>query len=228
MDDQPIGVEVDTTPARPPGPLVIEGAHARIETLDPDRHGQALWDAVSGDDSLWTYMGAGPFAGRDRFDAWLDARAAAADPFAYAVIDRADGRATGTVTLMEIRPAMRVIEMGNIVYAAALQRTPAATEAQYLLARYVFEELGYRRYEWKCNDLNAPSRRAALRLGFTFEGIFRQHMIVKGRNRDTAWFAMLDSEWPSRKAAFERWLDPSNFDTDGRQRVTLAAVRGSF
>ena len=227
MEDQPIGAEVDTTPAKPPGAVAIDGIHARIERLDPTRHGPALWDAVRGDDSLWTYMGYGPFTGRAAFDAWLAARVAAADPFAYAVIDRAAGRATGTVTLMEIRPAMRVIEMGNIVYAAALQRTPAATEAQYLLARYVFEDLGYRRYEWKCNDLNAPSRRAALRLGFTFEGIFRQHMIIKGRNRDTAWFAMLDSEWPSRKAAFERWLDPSNFDADGRQRVNLAAVRGS-
>ena len=123
---------------------------------------------------------------------------------------------------METRPAMRVIEMGNIVYAPSLQRTPAATEAQYLAAAYVFDTLGYRRYEWKCNALNAPSRRAALRLGFSFEGIFRQHMIVKGRNRDTAWYSMLDSEWPARKRAFERGLDPSNFDAEGRQRVGLA------
>ena len=127
---------------------------------------------------------------------------------------------------MEIRPAMRVIEVGNIVYGPALQRTPLATEAQYLLARHVFEELGYRRYEWKCNALNAPSRRAALRLGFTFEGIFCQHMIVKGRNRDTAWFAMLDQEWPARKQAFEAWLSPENFTSDGRQRTSLAALNG--
>ena len=118
---------------------------------------------------------------------------------------------------------MRVIEIGNIVYSPGLQRTPAATEAQYLVARHVFETLGYRRYEWKCNALNAPSRAAALRLGFTYEGIFRQHMIIKGRNRDTAWFAMLDGEWPARKAAFERWLAPANFDGRGRQRQTLAA-----
>src|SRR5690606_1527342 len=145
----------------------------------------ALWDAVRGDDSLWTYMGYGPFADEAAFMAWCEARAAATDPCAYAVIDRARGTATGTVTLMETRPAMRVIEMGSIVYSPLLQRTPAATEAQYLAAAYVFDTLGYRRYEWKCHALNAPSRRAALRLGFTFEGIFRQHMIVKGRNRDT-------------------------------------------
>ena len=130
---------------------------------------------------------------------------------------------------MEIRPAMRVIEVGNIVYAPALQRTPLATEVQHLLARYVFETLGNRRYEWKCNALNAPSRRAAARFGFTFEGLFRQHQIVKGRNRDTAWFSMLDSEWPARKAAFERWLSPENFDGAGRQKVSLASLnRGTL
>jgi RimJ/RimL family protein N-acetyltransferase len=126
--------------------------------------------------------------------------------------------------LMEIRPAQRVIEVGNIFYGGDLQRTPLATEAQYLLARHVFETLGYRRYEWKCNALNAPSRRAALRFGFTFEGVFRQHMIVKGRSRDTAWYAMLDSEWPARKRVFERWLAPDNFDTAGRQKVSLSSL----
>jgi RimJ/RimL family protein N-acetyltransferase len=142
------------------------------------------------------------------------------------VID-AGGRAVGIATLMEIRPAMRVIEVGHIVYSPLLQRTPLATEAQYLLARYVFETLGYRRYEWKCNALNAPSRRAAERFGFTFEGVFRQHLIVKGRNRDTAWFSMLDSEWPARKAAFERWLSPENFDAAGQQKTSLAALMKS-
>jgi RimJ/RimL family protein N-acetyltransferase len=131
------------------------------------------------------------------------------------------GRAVGIATLMEIRPAMRVVEVGHIVYSPALQRTPLATEAQYLLARYVFETLGYRRYEWKCNALNAPSHRAALRYGFVFEGILRQHMIAKARNRDTTYFSMLDSEWPARKAAFERWLAPENFDRDGRQKTKL-------
>jgi RimJ/RimL family protein N-acetyltransferase len=139
-------------------------------------------------------------------------------------VERAGGRAVGIATLMEIRPAMRVIEVGHIVYSPALQRTPLATEVQYLLARYVFETLGYRRHEWKCNALNAASRRAALRYGFTFEGIFHAHMISKGRNRDTAWFAMLETEWPARKRAFEQWLDPDNFDSAGKQRQSLAAL----
>ena len=136
-----------------------------------------------------------------------------------------DNKAVGIATLLEIRPVMRVIEVGHILYSPALQRTPLATEAQYLLARYVFETLGYRRYEWKCDSRNAASRRAAERFGFTFEGIFRQHMIRKGVNRDTAWFSMLDSEWPSRKAAFEAWLAPSNFESNGRQKKGLAAFR---
>ena len=140
------------------------------------------------------------------------------------MIDRKRRKAAGIVTLMEIRPAMQVIEMGNIVYSPALQRTPAATEAQYLAAAYVFDTLRYRRYEWKCNDLNAPSRRAALRLGFTYEGIFRQHMIIKGRNRDTAWYSMLDTEWPNRKARFEAWLSDENFDAAGRQMRSLSEM----
>ncbi len=221
MSDQPVGAEVDVQPAQRPAAVTLQGHHAILEKLDPVRHGPALREAVRGDEALWTYMGYGPFADDAAFDAWLTARAEISDPFAYAVVDRRSGLCLGSITLMEIRPAMRVIEMGNIVYSSALQRTPAATEAQYLAADYVFGTLGYRRYEWKCNALNAPSRRAALRLGFTFEGIFRQHMIIKGRNRDTAWFSMLDSEWPKRKRAFERWLDPSNFDSDGRQRVAL-------
>jgi RimJ/RimL family protein N-acetyltransferase len=221
--EHPVGPEVDTAHARRPGPVVLEGRTVILEKLDPARHGSPFWEAVRGDDSVWTYMGYGPFADEAAFFAWLEARAAASDPFAYAVIDRNTGIASGSVTLMEIRPAMRVVEMGNIVLAPSLQRTPASTEAQFLAARYVFETLGYRRYEWKCNALNAPSRRAALRLGFAFEGVFRQHMIVKGRNRDTAWYSMLDSEWPARRSAFEQWLDPSNFDSNGRQRVGLAA-----
>ena len=131
----------------------------------------------------------------------------------------------GYQTLMRIEPVHRVIEVGNILYTPAMQRTIGATEAQYLFARHVFDDLGYRRYEWKCNDLNAPSKRAALRYGFAFEGVFRQHMIVKGRNRDTAWFAMLDSDWPACRAAFERWLDPANFDAQGQQKTALGALR---
>jgi RimJ/RimL family protein N-acetyltransferase len=141
------------------------------------------------------------------------------------VVDKATGKAQGIVTLMESRPAQRVVEIGNIVYSPSLQRTRNATEIQYLMARHVFDDLGYRRYEWKCNALNAPSRRAALRLGFTYEGTFRQHMIVKGCNRDTAWFSILDSEWPQIRAAFEAWLAPQNFDPTGRQIVGLSDFR---
>jgi RimJ/RimL family protein N-acetyltransferase len=172
-------------------------------------------------------MGQGPFVDEKSFRAFLDERASSADPFAYAVIDKASGKAQGIVCLMEVRPGARVIEIGNIVYSPALQRTRNATEIQYLMARYVFDELGYRRYEWKCNALNAPSRRAARRFGFTYEGTFRQHMIIKGRNRDTAWFAMLDNEWPGRRAAFERWLAPSNFDEKGEQRESLSALNAA-
>jgi RimJ/RimL family protein N-acetyltransferase len=222
---QPIGPPVDPSPARRPGPVALEGRFGRVEKLDPARHSDALWEAVRGHDSIWTYMSYGPFTDAASFLRWLDERAALADPFSYAVLDR-DERAVGIVTLMEIRPAMRVVEVGHIVYAPELQRTPVATEAQYLLARYAFEELGYRRYEWKCNALNARSRRAAPRFGFTFEGIFRQHMIVKGRSRDTAWFAMLDQEWPARKQAFETWLAPENFTSDRRQKRSLAELNG--
>lgn len=217
----PVGLPVPDKEARRPSPVRLEGRFGHVEKLEP-AHAADLWEAVRGDDTLWAYMGYGPFAGAAAFAAWVDERTKVADPYSYAVAK--DGRAIGIVTLMEIRPAMRVIEMGNIVYGTPLQRTPLATEAQYLMANYVFETLGYRRYEWKCNALNAPSRRAAQRLGFTFEGLFHQHMIVKGRNRDTVWYAMLDSEWPARKAAFERWLAPENFDANGRQKVSLTAL----
>jgi len=220
---RPVGLKVDTHPARSPEPVVLEGRFGRLEKLDTARHGAALWETVQGDDTLWPYMAYGPFADGAAFAAWLVERPKLADPYSYAVV-APSGRAVGIATLMEIRPAVRVIEVGNIVYSGALQRTPLATEAQYLLARYIFETLGYRRYEWKCNALNAPSRRAAARFGFTFEGVFRQHLIVKGRNRDTAWFSMLDTEWPARKAAFERWLAPDNFDTQGRQKQSLASL----
>jgi RimJ/RimL family protein N-acetyltransferase len=218
----PLGPEVDATPALKPGPVELHGRHGHLEKLD-QRHGSGLWAAVAGHDTLWTYLHYGPFAYRSTFATWIGERARLDDPFSYAVVDPA-GHAVGIVTLMEIRPAMRAIEVGNILYGPALQRTALATEVQYLLARYAFETLGYRRYEWKCNALNAPSRRAASRLGFTFEGIFRQHMIVKGRNRDTAWYSMLDGEWPARKLAFERWLDPENFDDQGRQRLRLTVL----
>jgi RimJ/RimL family protein N-acetyltransferase len=165
----------------------------------------------------------GPFADKPAFAAWLAEREKLADPFYYVVADKT-GRPLGLATLMSIRPDMRVIEVGNILLGPSLQRSPLATEAQFLLARYAFEMLGHRRYEWKCDALNAASRRAALRFGFAFEGTFRSHMIIKGRNRDTAWFAMTDADWPARKAAFERWLDPANFDAEGRQKARLSEL----
>jgi RimJ/RimL family protein N-acetyltransferase len=219
----PLGAPVDTHTAPAPGPVALKGRFGSIEKLDASRDGAALWDAVRGDAAIWNYMAYGPFPDEPAFAAWLASREKLQDPYSYSVLDPSR-RALGIVTLMEIRPAMRVIEVGNIVYGSPLQRTPLATEAQYLLARYVFQTLGYRRYEWKCNALNEPSRRAALRFGFRFEGVFRQHMIVKGRNRDTAWFSMLDSEWPERRRAFEAWLAPENFDAAGRQRTSLATL----
>jgi RimJ/RimL family protein N-acetyltransferase len=221
---RPIGPPVDSKPASPPGKVALAGRYAILERLNAARHGPALWDAFKGRDDLWTYSSQGPFADAGAFNAWLAQRAALEDPFYFTIQDR-NGRAFGVATLMEIRPAMRVIEVGHIVYGPSLQQTPLATEAQFLLARYVFETLGYRRYEWKCDALNAASRRAAERFGFAFEGIFRQHMINKGHNRDTAWFSMLDSEWPRVKAAFEQWLSPANFDAQGRQKQRLADIR---
>jgi len=222
---RPIGPAVDPTPAPRPGPVMLAGRYGSVVRLNAGRDAGNLWKALHSHDDVWTYMEYGPFAAERQFADWLIERETLSDPYSYAVLDR-DGRAVGIVTLMSIRPDMRVIEAGNILYSPALQRTLLGTETQYLLARYAFETLGYRRYEWKCDSLNAPSRRAALRYGFIFEGIFRQHMIVKSRSRDTAWFSMLDSEWPVRKSNFERWLAPENFDREGRQKTSLAALNG--
>jgi RimJ/RimL family protein N-acetyltransferase len=180
--------------------------------LDTAAHGDSLWQKTGGAQNaeLWDYMPDGPFTDRPSFDEHLARKAASADPLFFALVDNSSGEAAGLASLMRIDAKNRVIEVGGIMYSPALQRTPGGTEAMYLLARYVFDDLGYRRYEWKCNALNAPSRAAALRYGFSFEGIFRQHMIVKRRNRDTAWFSMLDGEWPARRQAFEDWLRPEN------------------
>lgn len=222
---QPIGLKVaDASPAPRPRAVTLEGRYGRVERL-AEHHDKDLWEAARGQDTLWTYMSYGPFPDFAAFSQWLASRVPLEDPYGYAVIEPS-GRCVGIATLMEIKPAMRCIEVGHIVYTPPLQRTRLATEAQYLLAKYAFETLGYRRYEWKCNALNAPSRRAALRYGFAFEGILRQHMIVKGRSRDTAYFSMLGSEWPARKAAFERWLAPENFDATGKQKVSLATLNG--
>jgi RimJ/RimL family protein N-acetyltransferase len=221
----PVGPAVDARPAELPGPVALAGRFGSVARLDASRHGEALWQEFKGHDRLWSYMSDGPFAERAAFLTWLETREALTDPYYYAVLDR-EGRAVGVETLMSIRPAMRVIEVGNIVLGPSLQRSPLATETQYLLARYAIETLRYRRYEWKCYSLNAPSRNAALRFGFKFEGIFRNHMIIKGRSRDTAWFAMTEEDWPARKAAFERWLDPANFDAAGKQKQSLRELNG--
>ena len=223
---QPVGLPVDDPmPAPRPGPVTLKGRYGRLEKLKPD-HAADLWAVFAGHDQVWTYISTdGPFASAAEFVPFIAKRAAENDPYAYAVVDTSD-RAVGYLTLLRIEPDMRVIEVGHVLYSPALQRTPLGTETQYLLARYVFETLGYRRYEWKCNALNAPSWRAALRYGFSYEGTFRQHIIAKGRNRDNAWFSMLDSEWPARKRNFERWLAPENFDSEGRQKLSLAALNG--
>jgi RimJ/RimL family protein N-acetyltransferase len=223
----PIGREVDASAAARPSRLTLRGRLATVVPLDPAAHAQALYEGSHGPnrERLWLYMGAGPLIDSAAFHAYLAKLAASDDPLSYTILDNASGRAVGHASYMRMAPEHRVIEVGNIFYATALMRTAAATEVMYLMAKYIFEDLKYRRYEWKCNALNEPSRRAALRLGFTFEGIFRQHMIQKARSRDTAWFAMLDNEWPARKARFEQWLVPDNFDASGQQRRRLSEMR---
>jgi RimJ/RimL family protein N-acetyltransferase len=203
---------------------MMQGRYVTLVPLDPEVHAGDLWQASHGPakDSLWQYLFEGPFPEREDFEASLRKKAASSDPLFFAILAGPADRALGYASYLRIEPAHRVIEVGSILFTPALQKTAAATEAMYLMARHAFEDLGYRRYEWKCDALNQPSRRAALRLGFQFEGIFRQHMIVKGRNRDTAWYSLLDGEWPGRKAEFERWLSPANFDQDGKQKSSLA------
>ena len=223
----PIGVEVNAHPAPCPERIVHDGHYVRLEPLDPQKHTDDLYTASHGadKDSIWQYLFEAPFADHAAFKAHIERKAQSEDPLFYAIIDKKSGKAVGYATLMRIDTAHRVIEVGNIMYGTPLQKTPSATEAQYLLMRYVFDTLGYRRYEWKCNSLNAPSRRAADRFGLTFEGIFRQHMIVRGRNRDTAWYSILDTEWPKQKRAFETWLHPQNSDDHGRQKKNLNAFK---
>ncbi len=202
----------------------MQGRTVALEPLDAARHAAPLWNAVEGHDEVWQWLFDGPYANEGDFTAAIARKQASADQIFFAIIPAEIGAAAGYASYLRMEPAHGVIEVGNILLSPSLQRTTAATEAMYLMARHVFDDLGYRRYEWKCNALNAPSRRAAQRLGFTFEGIFRQHMVIKGRSRDTAWFSMLDSEWTARKQAFERWLDAGNFDDEGRQRLGLEHV----
>jgi RimJ/RimL family protein N-acetyltransferase len=217
-----------TKPFRPPSPrparVVLEGRYTRLEPLTRS-HSHDLFEASAapGADERFAYLSEMPPASVADIEAWIAGPGSKDDPLFSAVIDRATGRCGGRQSLMRITPEHGVIEIGAILWGPRIARTRLATEALYLHARYAFETLGYRRFEWKCNDLNAPSKRAALRFGFTYEGLFRQHMWVKGANRDTAWFAMLDHEWPALRAEYERWLDPANFDAAGNQKTALAA-----
>lgn len=220
---QPVGSPLpDWAPAGLPDAAQITGRYCTLEHLDADRHAEDLYAAYAAapDARDWTYLPVGPFETAESYRDWATGAAASHDPRNYAVLDNATGRPLGTLALMRHDTANGAVEVGFVMFSRALQRTPVSTEAQYLLMRYAFE-LGYRRYEWKCDSLNEPSRQTARRLGFTYEGTFRQAVVYKGRNRDTAWFSLTDHEWPSVRAAFEQWLDPANFDTDGRQREPL-------
>jgi len=212
--------------ARPfPERKVLEGRYCRLEPLEVAKHGADIAAAFAGAHDVWAYLPVDEPKDRANYEALLGTMEKNRDICPFAVIDKADNKAKGHMWMMEIRPAHGVFEVGWITYSPSLQRTPAATEAVYLIGDYGFS-LGYRRYEWKCNNRNEPSKRAALRYGFKFEGLFRQHQVVKGENRDTAWYSIIDSEWPARKAAFERWLDPANFDAQGRQKVSLSSLNG--
>jgi len=225
---QPIGPPLPGWSPRPlPPRTAVEGRFCRVEPLDLERHAAQLFAANSDDRDgrNWTYLPYGPFPSFGPFRDWVEAASRTRDPLRHAIIDLGSGAAVGVASLMRIDPAAGVIEIGGITYSPRLQRKPAATEAMYLLMRRVFDELGYRRYEWKCDSLNAASRAAAERLGFRYEGLFRQATVYKGRSRDSVWFSILDSEWPALRTGFERWLDPANFDAAGRQRASLARLR---
>jgi RimJ/RimL family protein N-acetyltransferase len=223
---QPLGFPLPgwTPPALPPREAML-GRYCRLEPLDVERHAAALFEAnrADADGRNWTYLPYGPFADFESYRAWLAGMARTSDPLFFAVVANASGIAVGVTSYLRIDPRHGSIEVGHLNFSPALQRTPAATEAMYLMMAQAFG-LGYRRYEWKCNALNAPSRRAALRLGLSFEGLFRQAAVYKGRNRDTAWYAATDRDWPALRIAFLRWFDPSNFDENGTQRVSLSSL----
>ncbi len=212
-------------PCPRPSRVVLEGRYARLEPLAAAHLDGLL--AASADAKSFDYLFDVPPGSREELGAWIAQKATSEDPLFHTVVDRATGVAGGRQTFMRIVPEHGVIEIGNILWGPAIARTRVATEALYLAAKHVFEDLGYRRFEWKCNNLNEPSKKAALRFGFSYEGVFRRHMWTKGRNRDTAWFAMIDADWPRLRAAYERWLDPTNFDAAGRQRSRLDAAPGA-
>jgi len=225
---QPVGAPLpDWKPVPRPPRTAMEGRFCRVEPLDPERHGADLYAANSLDNDArnFTYLSGGPFATREVYFEWLNGFCRGDDPLFHAIVDLASGKPVGVASFMRIDPANGVIEVGHINYSPLLQRKPAATEAMYLMMKRAFE-LGYRRYEWKCDSLNAPSRAAAQRLGFSYEGLFRQAIVYKGRTRDTTWYSIIDAEWPALRAALERWLDPANFDAQGNQRVSLSSLTG--
>lgn len=219
----------DWTGVPRPERVTLDGRYTRLEPLDPARHTADLFAAASapGAADRFRYLFESEPASADDFTAWIAKVATSTDPLFFSVIDKATGRAEGRQALMRIDPAHGVIEIGSIHWGPAIQRSRVTTEALYLFGRYAFETLGYRRFEWKCNNGNEPSKSAARRFGFTYEGLFRQHMVAKGQNRDTAWFSMIDSEWPALSAAFQAWLDPANFDADGRQKRRLEDFRAA-
>lgn len=224
---QPIGLAVpDWRGARPPSRETIAGTHCRLEPLDADRHAEPLFRAYAADPKgiNWTYLPYGPFADPGSYRTWLTHRQAARDECFFAIVDAKSDAPVGVAAYLRIFPETGSIEVGHLSHSPALQRTVASTEAMYLMMKRVFDAWGYRRYEWKCDSRNAPSRAAATRLGFRYEGVFRKLMVVKGRNRDTAWFSIVDEEWPGIRAAFEAWLDPANFDVRGQQRRRLEAL----
>ncbi len=228
VDVRPLsGAPAATPPNLWPPREALEGPRVRLEPLEPDRHAECLYELSHTDEAaraLWTYLPYGPFEEISAFRAWLEERAAEKDPLFFAVHDKALGKAAGMTSYLRITPLHGVIEIGHIWFSPPLQRTPAATEALFLMMQNAFDKLGNRRLEWKCNALNDASRRAARRLGFKFEGIFYQHLVVKGLNRDSAWYSILDQEWPRVRANFETWLSPDNFDAEGNQKASLAAL----
>lgn len=222
---QALGAHVaDWRPPPRPDRVALSGRWCRLEALDPERHGAGLYAAYAADPAgaNWTYLPYGPFASQGEYLDWLCRVSAGDDPLFYAIV-APDGRPLGAAAYLRIAPEAGSIEVGHLSFSPLLQRQPAATEAMFLMMRQAFA-LGYRRYEWKCNALNAPSRRAAQRLGFSYEGVFRQAQVVKGRNRDTAWYSVIDGEWPALNAAFEAWLASENFDAQGRQRLALSEL----
>ncbi|MGF1734086.1 GNAT family N-acetyltransferase [Photobacterium satsumensis] len=224
---QPIGAPMpDWQGASIPEPVTLAGQFCRLEPLHPSRHGNDLFEAFSADleQRLWTYMFMGPFEDKDCFFQWLAPLEQSRDPLFFAIIDPATDQAVGIASYMRIVPQMGVIEIGNFLFSAKLQKTPAATEAIHLMLKHAFETLGYRRCEWKCDSLNHPSRRAAERLGFSYEGLFRQAIVYNGRNRDTTWYAIIDSDWPQISSAHQAWLSPENFDNSGQQKKRLAEL----